>query len=403
MPATRAAHRRRRPISKKTIGAFTVTVQRCTNKPPYTHAVVTRHKGTLKRTVEYFRTKEEAVTKSALWTRDAADAGAKAATALTDRLKRDVLNWQQELAPYGKNLGDAVAHFLDHLRATRASMPAQGVIDALLAHKESKGKRERYQRDLLIRLSRFAKRFGERMIASIGHEEVENWLNSLGVEAVSWNNERRYLHLLWAFALSKGWATENIIKRIEPKDHAEVSPGILTIEQARALLNAADESMRAYYAIALFGGLRDAELKRLDWRQVNLLTGYITVEGKVAKTKRKRLVPITTNLKAWLLPVAKSHGFVTPANVDTLKRETCKLADITGWPSDATRHSFGTYEMARTKDIGHVSEVMGNSPGVVKKHYQQAVPFELGDEYFSIVPIPESGNIVVLPAAGKTA
>lgn len=402
MPRTRPFRRRRRPIKKASIGAFTVTVQRC-DKQPYTHVVVSRHKGTLQRTSEYFLTQEQAITKFEQWRRDAGEAGAMAAATLTDSLKRDVLNWRQELAPFGKDLRDAVSHYLAHLQATRTSKPVQEVIESLLAHKASKGKRDRYQRDLLIRLSRFGRSFGGRLIADLSADEVEGWLDSLGVEPVSWNNERRYLHLLWAFALARQWVTENIIKKIEPQDEPETSPGILSIEQARALLNAAGESMQAYYAIALFGGLRDGELKRLDWQAVNLLTAYITVEGKVAKTKRKRMVPITPNMKAWLQPVMKSLGPVAPLDTDRLKRETCQRAGIMNWPSDATRHSFGTYEMARTKNIGHVSEVMGNSPAVVKRHYQKAVPFELGDEFFAIMPETEATKMLPITRHGRVA
>jgi hypothetical protein len=87
---------------------------------------------------------------------------------------------------------------------------------------------------------------------------------------------------------------------------------------------------------------------------------------------------------------------VTPDKPRTLLEKARTDAGITNWPHDATRHSFGTYEMARTKDIGHVSEVMGNSPAVVKKNYQKVVPFEQGDEFFAIMP-PSRGETNVVP------
>ncbi len=387
--------RRRRPIKRIPCGAYTITVQ-AIDKPPYAFAVVKRQKGQTKRQTEYFVEKGEALTKAQAWAVEAGNVGAQAASTLTNSLKRDVMNWRQELEAYGKGIGDAVAFYLDHLRATRTSKPVSEVVAELLTLKEKKGKRERYQRDVSMKLGRFCQTFGERMIAELDAPEIEHWLDSLNVGAVSWNNERRYLNLLWNFAISKSWATANVIAKIDCVDVEETSPEILTIQQTRALLNAADDAMLAYYAIALFGGVRDAEIKRLDWRSVNLLTGYVTIESDVSKTKRKRLVPITPNMKAWLLPVAKSHGPVAPENVDELKKQTFKRAGITEWPQDGTRHSFGTYEMARTKDIGHVSEVMGNSPGVVKKHYQKAVPFEQGDEFFAIFPVAE-GQSNILP------
>lgn len=398
MPKTRPSRRRRRPIKRIPCGAYSVTVQSI-DKPPYQYAVVKRQKGQSKRETEYFVEKDTALTKAEAWAVEAGNVGAQAASTLTNSLKRDVMNWRHELDAYGKGIGDAVAFYLKHLRATRTSKPISEVVDELASFKADKRKRERYVRDLTNRLARFSRTFGERMIGELTDKEVEGWLDSLNVGPVAWNNERRYLNLLWNFAISKNWATENVIAKIHTQDVEERSPEILSIEQARALMNAADDSMRAYYAIALFGGVRDEEIQRLEWQNVNLLTGYITIEANVAKTKRKRLVPITPNMKAWLLPVAKSRGPVTPDNVDGLKKQTYRRAGITEWPSDGTRHSFGTYEMARTKDIGHVSEVMGNSPAVVKKHYQQAVEFEKGDEYFAIFPsVAGESNIVPMVA-----
>jgi integrase len=394
MPKTLPPRRRRRPIKRIPCGAYTITVQSI-DKPPYQFAVVKRQKGQTKRETEYFVEKGEALTKAQAWAVEAGNVGAQAASAMTNNLKRDVMNWRHELDAYGKGIGDAVAFYLDHLRATCTSKPVSEVAAALLALKEKKGKRERYQRDMSMKLGRFCQMFGTRMIAELNASEVEQWLDSLNVGAISWNNERRYLNLLWNFAISKSWAAVNVIAKIDCRDVEETSPEILTIPQTRALLNAADDSIRGYYAIALFGGVRDAEIKRLDWRSVNLLTGYITIESDVSKTRRKRLVPITPNLKAWLLPVAKSHGPVAPETVDEIKKQTFKRAGIIEWPQDGTRHSFGTYEMARTKDIGHVSEVMGNSPSVVKRHYQKAVPFEQGDEFFAIFPEAEGESNIV--------
>jgi integrase len=392
---------RRKPIKRIQCGAFSVSVQ-AVEKPPYEFAVVKREKGSSKRETAYHVTKREALTQAEAWAVEAGNVGAQAASTLTASLKRDVMNWRHSLEPYGKGIGDAVAFYLEHLQATRSSKPVRDVADALIALKTSKGRRPRTVNEMTNKFDRFCLTFGKRMISELTADEVECWIDSLNIGPVSWNNERRNLNRLWNFAASKKWSERNIIGEIETKTEEELTPGILTIEQTRALLNAADESMVPYYAIALFGGVRDNEIQRLDWRSVNLLTGYITIESAASKTGRKRLVPITPNMKAWLLPVAKSHGPVTPDNVVEAKKATFKLAGIKEWPHDATRHSFGTYGMARCKDIGHISEIMGNSPGIVKKHYQTAVEFEKGDEFFAIMPGDKS-NIIAMPKGGKVA
>jgi hypothetical protein len=53
-----------------------------------------------------------------------------------------------------------------------------------------------------------------------------------------------------------------------------------------------------------------AELQRLDWSEVDLSRGFITVAAHKAKTRQRRLVPIADNLKEWLKPYAKTSGTI---------------------------------------------------------------------------------------------
>ncbi|MCE9518155.1 MAG: tyrosine-type recombinase/integrase [Verrucomicrobia bacterium] len=388
----------RRPLARQRLAGVTVTVQR-TKKSGYEACVIMRRDG--KRLRErYLHTIDEAEALAEKWCIETGNTGAQAAASFTDSHKRYLIDAESSLAKYGKTLKDALAFYLTHLQTTHSSKPIHEAVDALLLHRQRKGKSERYQYDLRLKLESLETRFPERMIGEITAAEVEAWLDSLTVAPVTYNNFRRVLHVLWAFALDKQWVRENVVSRIELKTVRAQRPGILTVAQARALLNASDPAILPYFAIALFGGVRDAELKRLDWRDVQFLTGYIRIDASVSKTGRERLVPITDNLKEWLHPVAKPRGPITPDNWRALIFKARKTAKIMDWPHDATRHSFGTYEMARTKDIGHVSEVMGNSPAICQRHYKAAVPFEQGDEYFAINPTTES-NIVLL--AGTAA
>jgi integrase len=386
----------RRPITRERLSGLTITVQR-SKKPGYAAAVVMRRDG--KRVRErYLPTIEQAEALAQRWGVEAGNTGAHAAATITDADKRFLMEARESLSAHGKTLADALRFYLAHLQAAHSSKPVREVVDALLLHRQKKGKSERYQGDLRVRLTRFDKDFDGRMIADISAEEVEAWLDALVVAPVTYNNFRRLLHVLWSFAVDKQWARENVVSKIEPQTVRAERPGILTIQQARGLLNAADDAILPYLAVALFGGLRDAELNRLDWRAVEFLTGYIRISATVSKTGRERLVPITDNMRAWLGPVAKARGPFTPSNARKLLEDARTVAEIAEWPHDATRHSFGTYEMARTKDIGHVSEVMGNSPAVVQKHYKAAIPFEQGAEYFEILPASQS-NIIPLGEA----
>jgi integrase len=72
-------------------------------------------------------------------------------------------------------------------------------------------------------------------------------------------------------------------------------PDIFTVDQLRALslLEAARRTtpnVLPMLAIGAFAGLRDAEIKRLDWSEINLARGFIEVKGSKAKSARRRIV-----------------------------------------------------------------------------------------------------------------
>jgi integrase len=374
----------RRPIMRKKFGGITVTVQR-SKKAGYEALAILRRDGKVLEQ-RYCQTEAQGKAQAEKWVIESGNVGVKAAASITEREKRMLMDARENLEVYGKTVADAVTFYLAHLKSSNATKPVGEVVDELLLHRRKKGRSSRYQDDMRLRLSKFSQHFDGTDIAEISRENVEEWLDSLEVAPVTYNNFRRLLHVLWSFAVDKQWVGENVVSRIEPLTVKLEAPGILTVEEAAALLKQADPAIIPYLVIALFGGLRDAELKRLEWKAVDLQTGYIKISASVSKTARERLVPITPNMRAWLNSVPKQSGAVTPKNLRLLLQRAKKASKITPWPHDATRHSFGTYEMARTKNIGHVSEVMGNSPSIVQRHYKAAVAFELGEKFFSLMP-----------------
>lgn len=104
-------------------------------------------------------------------------------------------------------------------------------------------------------------------------------------------------------------------------------------------------------------------------------SGTIEVKGRKAKTRQRRIVQMSDNLSVWLNLATCPHGPVAPPrNIDVFSEQLRLLAEdagITPWPHNALRHSFGSYFLARTKDENLTASEMGNSPGVVIKHYRR--------------------------------
>ena len=193
------------------------------------------------------------------------------------------------------------------------------------------------------------------------------------------------------YAVGKGYRLDNPAAGIGRPILDDRPVGILTVEQVKTLLRmtmASDPPMVTPLAIGLFAGLRRSEFFVLDWTEIDLENRIIEVKGAKAKTRQRRLVHIHDNLLDWLTPHRRREGPIAPdKNIDIISERLRGLAHSAGinpWPHNAMRHSFGSYFLGRTKDENLTASEMGNSPGVVVKHYRAVVKDADVAEYWCI-------------------
>jgi integrase len=181
----------------------------------------------------------------------------------------------------------------------------------------------------------------------------------------------------------------------------DAPPGILTVQQTARLLEAASPELLPYIAIGAFGGLRRAELERLDWSEIDFESGLIEVTAKKSKTARRRFVRIQPNLREWLLPVRKHKGNVTPgeATFEKLFDEARTAAGIDEWPDNALRHSFASYHLAHFKDAAALALEMGHvNSGMIFNHYRELVRPKEAERYWNIRP---AATAKIVPIAAR--
>ncbi len=86
---------------------------------------------------------------------------------------------------------------------------------------------------------------------------------------------------------------------------------------------------------------------------------------------------IGDNLFERLTSHRQSRGPVTRGqNIDVFSERLRALAlraAINPWPHNAMRHSFGSYFLGKTKDENLTASEMGNSPGVIVRHYRALI------------------------------
>ena len=198
---------------------------------------------------------------------------------------------------FGLTVADAIKFTLDHYRRQAASVPVEDAIRQLIESKRAAKRSDSYCYILGLNLQKVSKHFEGRMISTISATEIERFLSGLALAPETWNTIRRDCVTLWSYALKAGYATENVAKAAERATSIDKPPGILTPAQAAALLaESKDNDLLAFHSIGLFAGLRVAEIKALDWKDVDLAGGFIHVSAAKSKTRSRRLVPILDNL-----------------------------------------------------------------------------------------------------------
>ena len=311
-------------------------------------------------------------------------------------------NAAEALKPFGKTIADAASHYIAYLSASARSCSATQLVDELLAAKKADGIGERHLRDIRSRLTVFAKKFDGQPVATITPAEIDAWLRSLPVAPLTRNHYRQHVVTAFNFAVRAGYATTNPAADAAKAKVVGDAPEILSVNEARALLESASPEILPYIAIGLFAGLRRAEIERLDWSEIDFKSGLIEVKAAKSKTAQRRLVKIEPNLRAWLLPVRKLKGNVTPQNCFRELFEAARAAaGFTDWPENALRHSFASYHLARFENAGATALQLGHRDSrTTFEHYRELVRPKEAARYWQISPARESKVVVPMRTRG---
>jgi integrase len=321
------------------------------------------------------------------------------AIGLSPREMSDFITAREKLVKYGETILDAVQFRVDHLeRVRRHGITVAQLTDEVIKAKRRDGRSEVYLRDLRYRLSKFVQDFGQRPIAGITVDELDNWLRALPYSPQSRRNYRTIVGLLFSYAEGRGIIDRNPISRTAKPKLVDRPPEIFSVDELRGLLestNRVGQDVLPMLAIGAFAGLREAEIQRLDWSEVDLTRGHIEVKAAKAKSARRRIVPILPNLAAWLEPYSGMTGHVVPVGARRKLDRVRKATNLPRWPNNGLRHSFASYRLAKIHDSPRVASELGHtSPTMLFSTYRELVlPIE-AERYWKIEPAAVSEKIV---------
>ena len=310
-----------------------------------------------------------------------------------------IIQSRKELAKHGKTIEDAAAFYVDYLeRIRRCNVIVADLAKEVLEAKRKDGMSATYIADLKKRLGRFCVDFGARKIAAVTVEELDNWLRALPGSPKSRANYRANVGVLFSYAARRRMIDSNPVLHTARPKLPDNPPEILAVEELGSLLQAAQRTapdVLPMLAIGAFSGLRDAEIKRLDWSEIDQKRGYIEVKAQKAKSARRRIVEMQPNLRQWLRPCDGMAGAVVPANWRKKVDSVRKAAGLARWPKNGLRHSFASYRLAAIHHAPRVASELGHtSPQMLYSTYRELVRPEEAERYWAITPPAEAENIV---------
>jgi len=245
--------------------------------------------------------------------------------------------------------------------------------------------------------------FGERLLASITTTEIEDWLDESEWAPRTRNNYLKQASQLYGFAIKRRYANANPCDSIDSAIEDDTTPGILTPDELRKLLDAAKEGapeLMKFIALGAFGWTRRSEicaLENSDFRD----DGTIHIRAAIAKTRQNRFIPQNDTLSAWLAIAPESNRPTRSKNPDVMGERLSALAAKAKIviPHNALRHSAISYALAcapvrtvngETKPVnnstGEIAKYAGNSENVIVRNYRALVTEAQGKAYWQVLP-----------------
>ena len=268
----------------------------------------------------------------------------------------------------------------------------------VLEAKRKDGMSTTYIGDLKKRLARFSADFGNHPIAAITIEELDNWLRNLDCGPKSRANFRANVGVMFSYAERRRVIDSNPVLRTAQPKLVDKPPEIFSVDELAILLNTG--AMRwpeivPMLAIGAFAGVREAEIKRLNWSEVDQRRGHIEIKSSKAKSARRRIIEIQPNLREWLRPYAGMTGAVVPPNSRKKLDLIRKAASLARWPINGLRHSYASYRLAATHDAPHVASDLGHtSPKMLYSTYRELVLPEEAERYWNLIPDMKADNVL---------
>ncbi|MFM8359058.1 MAG: tyrosine-type recombinase/integrase, partial [Verrucomicrobiota bacterium] len=293
---------------------------------------------------------------------------------------------------------EAAREYLKRFPAGMEKVTLSKAVDEYHAALEARGRGPRHLADVKARLGRFLVDHPGKNLADVGTRTVQTWLDGLKsadgapLSPLSKRNFAAVVSSFFDFHRRRGRISENPCADVErPVVRKTGDVEFWSGDEAAKLLAKIAPEARPALAVALFCGVRTAEICRLVRADFDFEHGHLAVGAGKAKTASRRLVPLPANLIAWLGKFASAEPtspLWASGRADMLTRAVTAAAEDAEVRrvENGARHAFITYRVALTGDVPRVALESGNSPGVIHSNYRGLVRPDEAEKFFNIRP-----------------
>ena len=213
------------------------------------------------------------------------------------------------------------------------------------------------------RLIRTNPDLAKRNFSELSRADCEAWLNSAFTTPSQFNKARMMLHGLLQFAIRQEWCDKNPIKLIDRKKVIEKEIVPLSLDEINTLLKNAKKhkGCLAPVGLLIFAGIRPREVRKLEWKDIDLAESYIKVRSICSKTGGVRHVEVCPRLKNLLEKSPQQAEKICPPN---WVRSWKDIRDTSGfygrWQQDVLRHTYASYHAKFYHDLPRLQLNMGH-------------------------------------------
>jgi integrase len=316
----------------------------------------------------------------------------------------------------GRTLGEAVTGYLNNVatvkRVDLAAAVKEFVDGRETETKSVNGKRPEMSKSYFINtklwLGWFEKAFPGTAVCDLTKDHLDLFMAGRShLAAKSKNHLRATVKMFLNWCIKKDYLSVNHrlmdatgMKR-QKADSGETD--FYRPVEFRAMLEAANDTMRPIIALQGLAGIRLQEAQRLTWQDVFGTAGHIAISATKSKTRSRRLVEICPALAAWLEPYRQHESALWTQSRDTYHAAFVELRDSQKIPSrkNGLRHGFCTYHFALHDNENLTAAQAGNSPAVIHSAYKGLATKAEAKKWFKVFPPKAAKNVIRLPAVNN--